>query len=103
MITIPVGVDSDGRCFPRLRLPACTHRASNVSTHATDTEHMIGVPFGLGIIHKPNREEMLIKFGSAIEELIGGRPIPRFLNPDAVGYLYTGSKPDGQVRKEGVR
>ncbi|KAK9424335.1 putative Amidase domain-containing protein [Seiridium unicorne] len=64
MITIPVGVDTNG------------------------------VPFGLAVVHRAFREDKLIRFGSAIEDLVGGRARPVFLNPDADGYLYIGSDPN---------
>jgi hypothetical protein len=47
-----------------------------------------GVPFGLGIIQTAWKEESLTKFGSAIEDLIGGRPIPQFMNISAKNYMY---------------
>lgn len=64
MITIPVGVDEDG------------------------------VPFGIGIIQKAWREAGLVKFGSAIDDLVHHRPQPKFLNFDADNYTYVGSPPD---------
>ncbi|KAM0810623.1 putative Amidase domain-containing protein [Seiridium cardinale] len=64
MITIPVGIDTNG------------------------------VPFGLAVVHRAFREDKLIRFGSAIEDLVGGRPRPVFLNPDADGYLYIGPDPN---------
>lgn len=37
-----------------------------------------GLPFGLGIMQTAWAEPQLIKYGSAIEDLIGGRPKPKF-------------------------
>lgn len=37
-----------------------------------------GLPFGLGIMQTAWAEPQLIKYGSAIEDLIGGRPKPQF-------------------------
>ncbi|KEZ45550.1 hypothetical protein SAPIO_CDS1884 [Scedosporium apiospermum] len=53
------------------------------------------VPFGLVIIQTAGREDLLIKYGSAIEHLIRGRPRARFLNIDADNYMYVGVPPDG--------
>ncbi|ORY64902.1 amidase family protein [Pseudomassariella vexata] len=64
MITMPVGVDTNG------------------------------VPFGLAIIHKAFNENILIRFGSAIEDLVSGLPKPRFRNKDADGYLFIGAEPE---------
>ncbi|KAI9798852.1 MAG: hypothetical protein M1833_004355 [Piccolia ochrophora] len=50
-----------------------------------------GVPFGIGIIQSAWREDLLIKYGSAIEDLIRGRRSPTFLNPDADNYMYVGN------------
>ncbi|KAI0903826.1 amidase signature domain-containing protein [Ustulina deusta] len=63
MITIPVGVNDDG------------------------------VPFGMGIIQKAWKENKLIKYGSAIEDLVRHRPLPTFLNFDADNYTYVGNPP----------
>ncbi|KAJ3553172.1 hypothetical protein NPX13_g10945 [Xylaria arbuscula] len=63
MITIPVGVGDDG------------------------------VPFGMGIIHKGWQEAKLIKFASAIEDLVHHRPQPKFFNFDADNYTYVGKPP----------
>ncbi|KAI1419879.1 amidase signature domain-containing protein [Xylaria sp. FL1777] len=63
MITIPVGVNDDG------------------------------VPFGMGIIQKAWKENKLVKFGSAIEDLVRHRPRPTFLNFDANNYTYVGNPP----------
>jgi amidase len=53
----------------------------------------IGVPFGLGIIQTGWKEHLLVKYGSAIEDLIGARKRPTFLNIDADNYTYVGSPP----------
>jgi amidase len=52
-----------------------------------------GVPFGMGIIQKAWKDHMLIRYGSAIEDLIQHRPRPTFLNFDADNYTYIGSPP----------
>ncbi|KAI1358530.1 amidase signature domain-containing protein [Xylaria arbuscula] len=67
MITIPVGVGDDG------------------------------VPFGMGIIQKAWQEAKLIKFGSAIEDLVRHRPQPKFLNFDADNYTYVGKPPNNDA------
>lgn len=73
-----------------------------VSIHTWDSVidelSLSGVPFGLAIIHKSSKERELVKFGSAIEHLIGGRPRPKFLHADAVGYLYTGTDLDSNKK-----
>jgi amidase len=53
----------------------------------------IGVPFGLGIIQTAWKEHLLVKYGSAIEDLVGDRKRPTFLNMDAENYTYVGSPP----------
>lgn len=53
-----------------------------------------GVPFGLAIIHKANREDLLVKYGSAIEDLFRFKPKPEFRNIDADNYMYIGVEPD---------
>ncbi|TQB74949.1 hypothetical protein MPDQ_003982 [Monascus purpureus] len=63
MITVPVGVDDQG------------------------------IAFGIGIIQTSRREDMLIKYGSAIESLIQGRTRPQFLNIHADNYMYVGDGP----------
>ena len=50
-----------------------------------------GVPFGIGVIQTAWREDLLIKYGSAIEDLTGSRPLPKFLNFDADNYTYIGA------------
>ncbi len=53
----------------------------------------IGVPFGLGIIQTSWKEHLLVKYGSAIEDLVGDRKRPTFLNIDADNYTYVGASP----------
>ena len=53
----------------------------------------IGVPFGIGIIQTAWKEDLLIKYGSAIEDLIRPRHRPTFLNIDADNYTYIGNPP----------
>ena len=52
-----------------------------------------GLPFGIGIIQTAFKEDLLIKYGSAIEELTGPRPKPTFLNFHASNYTYIGTPP----------
>jgi amidase len=53
-----------------------------------------GVPFGLGIIQTAWKEDSLIKFGSAIEDLLRRpRARPKFLNFDADNYPLIGKPP----------
>jgi amidase len=54
----------------------------------------IGVPFGLGIINTAWKENLLVKYGSAIEDLVGSRKRPTFLNFDADNYTYVGKSPE---------
>ncbi|KAJ8132822.1 hypothetical protein O1611_g803 [Lasiodiplodia mahajangana] len=70
MITVPVGVHDDG------------------------------VPFGMGIIQTAWKEDKLVRYGSAIEELIRHRPRPTFLNSDADNYTYVGNPPNGLQRHQ---
>ena len=58
----------------------------------------IGVPFGLGIMQTAGKEHLLVKYGSAIEHLVGHRKRPTFLNMDADNYAYVGSPPKKIVR-----
>jgi amidase len=53
----------------------------------------IGVPFGLGIIQTAWKENLLVKYGSAIEDLVGPRKRPTFRNLDADNYTYVGVPP----------
>jgi amidase len=64
MITVPVGIDN------------------------------IGVPFGIGIIQTALTEHLLVRYGSAIEDLVGARSLPQFLNLEADNYLYIGACPE---------
>jgi amidase len=64
MITVPVGIDN------------------------------IGVPFGIGIIQTAFKEHLLVRYGSAIEDLVGRRMLPRFLNLEADNYPYIGAPPE---------
>jgi amidase len=54
----------------------------------------IGVPFGLGIIQTAWKENLLVKYGSAIEDLIGPRQRPTFRNLNADNYTYVGVPPE---------
>ena len=51
----------------------------------------VGVPFGIGIIQTAWKENLLVRYGSAIEDLIGHRHRPTFLNFDAENYTYVGN------------
>ncbi|KAI0100849.1 amidase [Nemania sp. FL0031] len=53
-----------------------------------------GVPFGLAIIQTANREDKLIKYGAAIEKIVGGRPRPGFRNIHADNWMYIGVRPE---------
>lgn len=53
----------------------------------------VELPFGLGIINKALRENLLVKYGSAIEDLVRGRKRPNFLNLDTDNYTYVGHSP----------
>ncbi len=67
MISVPVGVDNEG------------------------------VPFGIGIIQTAWKEHLLVKYGSAIEDLARGRTLPQFLNFEAENYPYIGTEPDQAI------
>jgi amidase len=54
----------------------------------------IGVPFGIGIIQTAFRENLLVRYGSAIEDLVGSRSRPGFLNLEADNYPYVGATPE---------
>jgi len=54
----------------------------------------IGVPFGMGIIQTALKEHLLVRYGSAIEDLVGGRRLPQFLNLEADNYPYIGVPPE---------
>ncbi|KAI8628277.1 hypothetical protein F5Y19DRAFT_147309 [Xylariaceae sp. FL1651] len=64
MITIPVGVGHDG------------------------------IPFGLAIIQKAFQDDKLVKYGAAIEAVVGGRPRPTFRNIHADNWMYVGVRPE---------
>ncbi|KAL2071773.1 hypothetical protein VTL71DRAFT_13008 [Oculimacula yallundae] len=57
-----------------------------------------GVPFGIGIIQTAFKEDLLVKYGSAIEDLLGPRARPHFLNFEADNYPYIGAKPENQAK-----
>ncbi|KAI8946183.1 amidase [Xylaria longipes] len=57
-----------------------------------------GVPFGLAIIQTAFKEDKLIKYGAAIEAVVGGRPRPTFRNIHADNWMYVGVPPE--KRKE---
>lgn len=59
------------------------HRVANTVVAA-------GVPFGLAIMQTAGREDLLVRYGSAIEELMPGRPKPEFRNVEANNYMYVG-------------
>ncbi|RYC54355.1 hypothetical protein CHU98_g11855 [Xylaria longipes] len=46
-----------------------------------------GVPFGLAIIQTAFKEDKLIKYGAAIEAVVGGRPRPTFRNIHADNWI----------------
>jgi amidase len=52
------------------------------------------VSFGIGIIRTAWSEHLLVKFGSAIEDLTRGRTLPKLLNFEATNYPYIGTAPD---------
>ena len=54
----------------------------------------VGLPFRLGIINKALRENLLVKYGSAIEDLVRGRKRPKFLNLDTDNYTYVSHSPE---------
>ncbi|KAI0549710.1 amidase [Xylaria curta] len=53
-----------------------------------------GVPFGLAIIQTAFEDDKLIKYGAAIEAVVGGRPRPTFRNIHADNWMYVGVPPD---------
>lgn len=57
-----------------------------------------GVPFGIGIIQTAWNEHLLVKYGSAIEDIARGRSLPQFLNFEADNYPYIGTEPDKMTR-----
>ncbi|KAI1748194.1 amidase [Xylaria castorea] len=52
-----------------------------------------GVPFGLAIIQTAFKEDKLVKYGAAIEAVVGGRPRPTFRNIHADNWMYVGVPP----------
>lgn len=52
----------------------------------------IGVPFGLGIMQTVWKDSMLVRYGSAIDDIVRHRPKPAFKNFDADNYPYVGSE-----------
>ena len=53
----------------------------------------IGVPFGIGIIQTAWKEHLLIRYRSAIEDLVSPRQQPGFLNANADNYPYVRNPP----------
>ena len=51
------------------------------------------VPFALGLIQKAGREDLLFRYGSAIEDLVKGRRKPTFKKLQANNWMYVGSPP----------
>jgi amidase len=51
-----------------------------------------GLPFGIGIIRTALKEHLLVRYGSTIEDLVGGRRLPQFLNLEADNYPYVGTR-----------
>lgn len=85
-LLVPLQADGGGACsvaakagYPMISIPV-----------DVDGE---GIPFGIGIMQTAGRENLLLKYGSAIEDLVGGRKMPRFLNFEADNYLYIGIPP----------
>ncbi|GAW18632.1 hypothetical protein ANO14919_081110 [Xylariales sp. No.14919] len=56
-----------------------------------------GVPFGLAMIQTAFEDDKLIKYGAAIEAVVGGRPRPLFRNIHADNWMYIGPPPKGAV------
>ncbi|KAI1436663.1 amidase [Xylaria sp. CBS 124048] len=56
-----------------------------------------GVPFGLAIIQTAFGEDKLVKYGAAIEAVVGGRPQPEFRNIHADNWMYVGVAPDEKM------
>ncbi|KAI9708774.1 MAG: hypothetical protein M1820_003729 [Bogoriella megaspora] len=57
-----------------------------------------GVPFGMGIVQTAWKETLLIRYGSAIEDLVLHRHRPTFLNIDADNYTYIGTPPEENTK-----
>ncbi|PGH19657.1 hypothetical protein AJ80_03812 [Polytolypa hystricis UAMH7299] len=92
-LLVPVQADSGVACqvaakagYPMIVIP------TNVATN--------GVPYGLGIIQTAHKDEILIKYGSAIEDLIDGRTKPQFRNIRASNYMYVGVEPDDMCKEK---
>lgn len=51
------------------------------------------MPFGMGIVQSAWKENKLVRYGSAIEDLVQHRQRPTFLNFDATNYMYVGKPP----------
>ncbi|KAH7171369.1 amidase [Dactylonectria macrodidyma] len=85
-LLVPVQADSGVACqvaakagYPMITVPV-----------GTDVD---GVPFGIGIIQTAGQESLLVKYGSAIEDLLQARTHPEFRNLDADNYMYVGVDP----------
>lgn len=85
MITIPIGRDQNGK--PEI---PCSKREDLFS------DGYAGVAFGIALMQTAGREDLLVKYGSAIEDLVGNRPRPEFREADADNYMYVGVKPDSE-------
>lgn len=90
-LLVPLQADGGGACsvaakagYPIITIPV------GVSSS--------GVPFGLGMIQSAFKEHLLVKYCSAIEDLLGPRARPGFLNLEADNYLYIGPKPEEPPR-----
>lgn len=91
MISIPVGLADNGKSLhPNGSMPRC------ISLNVRN----LGVPFSLGIIQTAWKEHLLVKFGSAIEDLLSGRETPGFHNLDTKNYMYVGVPPDANAAVE---
>lgn len=53
-----------------------------------------GISFGVGMIQTAFNEHLLVKYCSAIEDVLGPRARPGFLNFEADNYPYIGAKPE---------
>ncbi|KAH7163453.1 amidase [Dactylonectria estremocensis] len=85
-LLVPIQADSGVACqvaakagYPMITIPV-----------GTDVD---GVPFGIGIIQTAGQETLLVKYGSAIEDLLQARTNPEFRNFDADNYMYVGVDP----------
>jgi len=88
MITIPVDTDNNGT-DNRISLTHLIVSSNSVKLTPTPA----GVPFGIGIIQTAGREDLLIRYGSAIEDLLQGRTEAKFINMDADNFMYVGVNP----------